>query len=90
MAAPFVWVQMILKNHIGVIAIWAAVFGLAGYTALRDMPELDIKPLPAIQEKSGEYNEIVIPTNKPHVCKVAPHSHPEIESIKDHEAGPLH
>ena len=38
MATKFQWVQMILKNHAGVIALWVAIFGITGYTAYRDTP----------------------------------------------------
>lgn len=46
MASPIEWVRMILKNHVAFLAIWAAVFGLAGYTAYRDVPrepEIEVK-----------------------------------------------
>jgi len=88
MAERIEWVRMLLKNHVAVIAIWLAIFGIGGYQAYRDMPT-ESEPLPIVEPKTTKtvIEKIVEP---PHTH---PHDHPDTQCrklIAEHEKGKLH
>jgi hypothetical protein len=83
MATSFQWVQMILKNHAGVIALWVAIVGITGYTAYRDVPR------ETIPEPQGEVEKPVERPSVPCVCdtsKLESKLDAHIKEYKGHSA----